>query len=191
VKPIVLPAQNIVVDQPTGVDPIWYEKFRTMVAQIATLDSRVTTLETALASFIQHGAYSESTYTPVLTSIGGGTVPTFTATPLFGNCFKIGRVCFLRVGGINTAGGVAGAGANQLQMSLPFPVASSSIAARLNAGTYFNGGIGNLAFADGAPGASVVNLYKLTSSTSEVALNCADLNNVSRSVNFVFYYPTN
>lgn len=31
---IILPAQNIVIDQPTGVDPVWYEKLKQMAAAI-------------------------------------------------------------------------------------------------------------------------------------------------------------
>jgi hypothetical protein len=29
---IVLPAQNVVIDEPTGVDPVWYEKLQQLTA---------------------------------------------------------------------------------------------------------------------------------------------------------------
>ena len=75
---VVLPSQTVLVDTPTGVDPVWYEKLQALTA-------RVNAMDTALAGFIAAGAYSTGTWTPVFSSIGGGTVPTFTAVALNGD----------------------------------------------------------------------------------------------------------
>jgi hypothetical protein len=174
---ITLPGQDIPLDLPDGkgVDLIWYEK---LSALIKTLDA-----------FLLSGAYSEGLYTPVLSS-AGGTIPTFTGIALTGRYFKVGRMVTVRIVAGNVAGGTPGAGAFQLSVSLPLPVAANAIAGRVFAGAFNNAGTEGVAFADGAASATTAKLYKLGSSSNQVTLDCADFSNVSRGLSLTFLYPT-
>ena len=182
---VTLPSQNIRMDTPTGIEPVWYDKLNALAAQVAAQDVTLSTL----AAFVQNGAYRELSYTPVLSS-SGGTLPTFTATPLTGRAFRIGRLCFVRVAATNIAGGTPGAGAFQLSLSLPVPVAATAVAGRVTSGMWYNSTTESAAYADGAAGSSTVKMYSLASGGNQVALNCADFNNVTRGVSFALYYPT-
>lgn len=171
---IVLPGQDIHMDVPQGVEPLWYEKFSLLFK--------------SLDLFIQRGAYSEGSWTPVL-SASGGTIPTFTATPLTGRYYKVGRICTVRIFASNTAGGTPGAGAFQLSASLPLPISASAIAGRLFAGAFTNSTTEGVAFADGVASGTVAKLYKLGSSSNQVTLDCADFTNVTRGLSLSFSYP--
>jgi hypothetical protein len=179
---VVIPGQNILVDDlnKSGVNPTWYERFSFLFS--------------SLGMFMDKGAYSEGTYTPVL-SATGGTVPTFTAIPLTGKYIKIGRAVMLQIVAQNTAGGTAGAGANQLSISLPLPVSSTAISGRAFAGSMLNGTATDLAFLDITAGSSTALLWQQTVSGSkvdQVALNCADFSNVTRAISFAsITYPVN
>src|SRR5262245_36463242 len=139
--------------------------------------------------FVQKGGYSENTYTPVL-SASGGTIPTFTAVPLTGRYFKVGRLVTVRMAASNTAGGTPGAGSFQLSISLPLPVAANAIGGRTMAGAWTNSTTEGIAFAQGGAGAMTAQLYNLGSTSNQVALNCGDFTNVNRAINFMFTYPT-
>ena len=159
------------MDTPTGgVDPIWYERFQLLAAQ----------------------AYSSSTYPNVAMSSSGGTPPTFTAPALTSNFSKIGKLVFMNVGGNNVAGGTPGAGAQQLSISLPLPVAADSLGGVEVAGTFANAGTEGICLVRLAAGAVTAPLLQQAVSGSKVnivALTCGDFNNVSRTLSLQFFYP--
>lgn len=158
----------------TPVNPTWYEKFSQLFK--------------SLNLFLERGAYSEGTWTPVLTA-SGGTIPTFTGTPLVGRYYKTGRLCTVRIFAANVAGGTPGAGAFQLSVSLPLPIFASAVSGRLFAGAFTNSTTEGVAFADGVAGGTVAKLYKLGSSSNQITLDCADFNNVTRGLSISFTYP--
>lgn len=173
---LTIPGQNLKMDTPTGIDPVWYEKLFTLFG--------------SLKSFIENGGYREGSYTPVLSAIGGGTVPTFTLLPLTGHYIRIGRICMVTMQAKNTAGGTPGAGAQQLQMTLPFPVYLQSLGARGEIGMFGNSTLEQMATAEIAAGSNLLTLYKLSSTSNQVALTCSDFNNVTRSLSWQFFYST-
>lgn len=169
----------------------WVEdEFRRVAMATAAYDKLFATLK----DFTDAGAYDEGTYNPVLTSAGGGTVPTFTATPLTGRWIKIGRIMTVAVVARNTAGGTPGAGTNQLSLSLPQAVSSGSLGGRRFMGAFTNGTTDATAFFDVVASATTGALYQETvsgSKVSQVPLTCVDFNNVTRGFSFYFSYRTN
>lgn len=151
---------------------------------LGDLDTRVDALE---------GKFTFGAYTPVLTSAGGGTVPVFTNPALTGAWLTIDDITFVNIYGNNTVGGVNGVGANQLSVSLPFPIFSLALPARVVAGSYENAGNADMSFIALSPGTSAGALLKLTvagSNTNEAPLDCADFNNATRAISWLFFYPT-
>lgn len=176
---IVLPSQTVHVDEISGVDPIWYEKLQTLIARV-----------NALEAFVANGAYSQTAYTPVLTS-AGGTAPTFTAVPLSGAWVRLGSLVFVSVAGSNVAGGTPGAGAQQLSISLPKAVNATAPPSRVTAGSYLNGATESMAFAEFDAGAITAALYKQTilgANANQAALTGADFNNATRAISWRFFY---
>jgi hypothetical protein len=174
---LTIPGQNIKMDTPTGIEPVWYEKLLMLFG--------------SLKSFIENSAYREGSYTPVFSTLGGGgTIPTFTALALTGRYIRIGRICMVTMQARNTAGGTPGNGAQQLQMTLPFPVYAQSLGARGEIGMFANSTNEQMATAEIAAGSNLLTLYKLSSTSNQVALTCSDFNNVTRSLSWQFFYST-
>lgn len=176
---VTLPSQNIRMDTPTGIDPVWYDKLQALAAKVNSLET-----------FFAAGGYQTSTFVPVLTS-AGGTPPTFTNPALSGLWVRVGNVMFVNITGSNTAGGTPGAGAQQLSISLPFAVRSVALPAKAIMGTFVNGANEQLVVGQLVAGAAVAPLFKQAiagSNSNLVALTGADFNNVSRSVYWRFYY---
>jgi hypothetical protein len=176
---VTIPQQNIHMDSPTktGIEPIWYDKLKSLIDKVNSLDLMTTA-----------GGYQTGVWTPVLTS-AGGTPPTFTATPLTGTYTKIGNLVIANFIGVNSAGGTAGAGAQQLSISLPFPNLST-IGSTPWLGSYAATTNGPFA-ATIAAGASVAALYKLAVSGAAVnfsALTGADFAAVARSLQGTIIY---
>jgi hypothetical protein len=163
------------------------EEFRRLARATAEYDQKFTTLK----KFLDTGAYREGSYTPVLSTIGGGgTVPTFTALAPSGKYIRMGRICNVTMQAQNTAGGTPGAGAQQLQMTLPFPVYASSLGARGEVGVFVNSTTESLATGHITAGSNQLALYKLSSTSNQVALTPSDFNNVTRSFSWQFFYST-
>jgi len=178
---VVLPSPSVFIQVPSGIEPIWYEKLQALTDRVNVLDA-----------FVTNGGYSEATYTPVL-SASGGTIPTFTATPLTGGYFKIGRLVTVRITASNTVGGTLGAGAQQLSVSLPLPIAANALSSRVPAGSYRNGTEAGLSLAEGVAGSSTALLFQQSVSGAKVVqtpLTNADFNNVTRTIAFSITYPT-
>lgn len=176
---IVLPGQNVKIDTPTGVDPLWYEKLKEITDGI-----------NSIAGMIAGGGYQAATYIPVLTS-AGGTPPTFTAPVLSGLYVRMGNLCFCNISGGNTAGGTPGAGAQQLSVSLPFPVRSAALPATATFGSFVNAGTQDLVFGALLAGAITAPLFQQNisgSKANQVPLTGADFNNATRAIYWRFYY---
>ena len=175
---IILPGQEVRVDIPNGVDPVWYEKLQALTKQV-----------NALEAFITAGAYSEQTsWTPVLSSIGGGTVPTYTATPLNGAYARIGHLVFFGAYSNNVAGGVAGAGAFQLQLALPIPAFPGANPIRVQLGVGQNAAIENVLLGQVVGGASQMRLFMMTGASQVANFNCVDQNNAVRGLEMFGMY---
>ena len=159
------------MDIATGIDPVWYEKLRALSTN----------------------AYSTFDYpNAAMGSIGGGTLPTFTATPYTSRCAQIGKLVFMSVAASNTSGGTPGAGTQQLTVSLPDAVSMASLGGLEVSGSFSNGGQQWLVLAQFTAGATTAPLYQQNVSGSKVnvvPLTCGDLNNVSRSLSLQFFYP--
>jgi hypothetical protein len=181
VTKIVLPSQQVTVDTALGVDPVWYEKLQ-------ALTTRVNAMDTALAGFIAAGAYSTGTWTPVLSSIGGGTVPTFTAVALNGRYIRIGNMVAFTVYGTNTVGGTPGAGNFQMQFTLPIPAATAINPRRVQLGIAQNAGVENVLMGEIAPSATQILLYNMTGASQVAPFYCSALNNVARAVEIFGWY---
>lgn len=173
---IILPGQDVPIDRPNGVDPIWYEKLQALTARVNSLQS-----------LIDAGGYSEGVWSPVL-SAPGGTLPTFTATPLTGRYVRVGHMIGFAVYANNIAGGVVGAGNFALSVSLPIAAAADALPRRIQLGIAQNSGIENIVLGEVAAGTPIINLYKVTGTSQVAVLVCADLNNVSRSLELFGWY---
>ena len=163
------------------------EEFRRVARATAEYDVLFNTLK----EFTDAGAYTEGSYTPVLTSIGGGTVPTFTATPLTGKYAKVGRLVVAAAIARNTAGGTPGAGANQLVISLPLAASASAIGGRRMAGSFVNGTTEDLAFVDIVASATTAPMYQqqiVGTNADQVPLNCVNFSNATRGFAFFITY---
>jgi hypothetical protein len=163
----------------------WVEAEFMRIAQAMAATDLITD---ALRTFVSAGAYSEQAYTPVLTSIGGGTVPTFTAVPLAGYYARIGHLGVFGVYGTNTAGGVAGSGAFQLQCSLPSAADAAMRPIRVQLGVGNNGGVENIVLGEVVAAASQIQLYCMTGASQVATLKCQDFNNVSRALELFGFY---
>lgn len=181
---IVLPGQDVTIDTPNGVDPVWYEKLSQLNAKVQYLETNLLPLIVAGGA---GGAYADAIYTPVL-SAPGGTLPTFTATPLQGRYTRIGRMVSLSMYANNTAGGVNGAGAFQLSVTLPIPANVGFNPIRVMLGVSQNSGVENVVLGEIGIGGSTITLFKMTGTSQVAALNCADLNNVSRTLELFGWY---
>ena len=155
----------------------WVEAEFLRIAQATAASDLITE---ALRTFVSAGSYSEQAFTPVLTSIGGGTVPTFTQTPLGGYYARLGHLGVFGVYGTNIAGGTPGAGAFQLRVSLPSPA--------MQLGVGQNGGVENVMLGDIIAGASVMELYTMTGASQVATFKCQDMNNAVRSLELFGFY---
>ena len=163
----------------------WVEAEFLRIAQATAASDLITE---ALRTFVTAGAYSEQSFTPVLTSIGGGTVPTFTQTPLGGYYARIGHLGVFGVYGTNISGGTPGAGAFQLRVSLPSPAVPSTNPIRMQLGVGQNGGVENVMLGDIIAGASVMELYTMTGASQVATFKCQDMNNAVRSLELFGFY---
>jgi hypothetical protein len=182
---------------------------------LPNLDTPVVDLQTGLMTQVWYerlqkiafGSYADgllspdpAAYVPVLSTVTallpGNAVPTFTATLLQGNYATIGRLCVVNIVAVNVAGGVAGAGAQQLQVSLPIPARVGALTARPLIGSVMNNSEETTAFGllvGSAPGAPVMNapLYYqkiLGSNVDQLPITCVNFNNASRALTWQFVY---
>lgn len=79
-------------------------------------------------------------YTPVLTAPGGTTVPTYVSLPLAGAYYRMGDIVFVNIIARNTTGGTPGAGAGQLNVSLPVLPKLAASKSIIPVGVFQNGG---------------------------------------------------
>jgi hypothetical protein len=160
------------------------EEFR----RVALANAESDVIINALKPFVTAGAYSEAVWTPVLSSIGGGTPPTFTTKPLTGYYVRLGKLVIFSAYGSNTAGGVAGSGTNQLQLTLPLPAYAGINPIRVHLGVAQNSGVENLLEGQVVDSATQISLYQMTGISQMGPLTCASLNNVARSLEILGTY---
>jgi hypothetical protein len=125
----------------------------------------------------QTTGYATTTWVPVLSS-GAGTLPTFSTNS--GTYTQVGRLVFFNVFLNNTSGGTAGAGANQLSISLPFATGAVQLPVRVPLGSSLNGTNEDVIFGTYPTGVgTTMLLWRLTITAGEpelVAYTNADLN---------------
>jgi hypothetical protein len=176
--PTTLPGLDVpVVDPRTGqMTQVWYEKLQAI----------------AFGSYADGPSSGPAAYAPVLSTVGGGgTVPTFTATPLQGKFATIGRLAVVNILAVNVAGGVAGAGAQQLQVSLPIPVRKGGLTSRPLIGSVMNNSEETTAFGLFVADAVNAPLYYqkvVGSNVDQLPITCVNFNNVSRALTWQFVY---
>ena len=177
---VILPAQNVNVDTPTGVDPVWYDKFKTLFDKVNSLEA-----------FFNAGGYASGSYVPVLTAASGGTPPDFNSPALSAYWVQMGDVIFVSVSGANGAGGTPGAGSQQLSVTLPFPIRAQALPAKIMLGSFQNGTTEDLVFGTFLPSTATVPLFQQNISGSkadQVPLTGANFNSPQRGVYWRFFY---
>lgn len=118
-------------------------------------------------------------YTPTL-SVSGGTAPTYTLEFVNRYC-KVGRICTVYGKWYNCSGGTAGAGGNDIEITLPFPAYINNmqcgVAAMGNGATF----IANL-------GIWHSGTYFVITDSDWDGITGAQQNNVVREIQFTFTY---
>jgi hypothetical protein len=130
-----------------------------------------------------------ATFVPAITS-GGGTLPTFSSQ--LGNYVQVGALLFVQVDLDNTVGGTAGAGANQISLTLPMAASAGQLDGIMPAGSHLNGAAEDQLFIAIAPGAVSGLLYDadvVGTNTVIRPFTCAMLNDANtRDIELGFWY---
>jgi hypothetical protein len=107
---LTIPAQNINVDTPlTGVEPLWYGRFKELEAFVNALGLSGTS-----------GGKAWTNYTPTITPSTGA----FTSVAAQGRYFQIGKTIHVAIRVVITTNGTA---AGYVAASLPFPVSTNLV----------------------------------------------------------------
>lgn len=122
---------------------------------------------------------TDTTWTPALTS-SGGTLPTFTTA--VGHYVRDGHLVHLTAELLNTTGGTAGSGGQQLSIVLPFTTSADQIDVRIQVGTSLNGTTNESIYATIDPNLTTALLWRMAVTGSHpdfVAMTNADFNDAN------------
>jgi hypothetical protein len=117
---LVIPGQNLRVDTPLGVDPVWYEKLSLLFKNAASLVEGNGVLPVANGGTGDTGSAWNSSFTPVITA-GTGAFTSVSATFRYK---LLGKTAFFSLNIFITTNGTAAA---NVQATTPFTFAAQQV----------------------------------------------------------------
>lgn len=131
---------------------------------------------------------AQSTYTPIVTLVGGAgnTVPVYSTNSGYNE--QIGGRQFVTIQ-LDGDGGAEGAGTGQINISLPAAAAAGMPVLICQAGQIDNGATSNIVTITIQPGASVCTLSYQSALGTSTSLTGNSQNNASRGIYLNFNYP--
>lgn len=131
--------------------------------------------------------YTESTFTPTVTLVGGAgnTVPVFTTNT--GRYTRIGNRAEVEIL-LDSDGGNEGAGTGQLNVALPLTASANHPASPFIAGYFKNNILEGVVYGTISGGATTIALSYFNLIGTTVAITGADQNNATRTIRLKFSY---